>query len=287
MQFFSSEVDRQIRQLIRQCGRQARQLAQENYRVSQKGPDDYVTSVDRELDRQLSAGFSLLFPEDGTITEENERSRAAFTAGYRNLWCIDPLDGTEGFIHGEPHYAVMVGLLHELQPVAGWIYAPATDELFYGDGDRGLWQTRGDGDPQTLDPVEPLAPARTDRRMVIGDKDERNFGEAIARQIPGGVEFYSLGSFGLKVMEVICGRAGLYIYLNGRVKVWDTAGPVALARAAGLTCCDLDGNPLSFDPEAIAPDTLAHLQPILIGWPSYIEAWRSPIREAVLATSRP
>uniref|UniRef100_A0ACD5GPR5 Uncharacterized protein n=1 Tax=Desertifilum tharense IPPAS B-1220 TaxID=1781255 RepID=A0ACD5GPR5_9CYAN len=66
-------------------------------------------------------------------------------------------------------------------------------------------------------------------------------------------------------MEVVCGRAGLYVYLNGRVKLWDTVELVAIAKAAGLVCCDLEGNPLSFHPDAIHPDTLAHYQPIIIG----------------------
>jgi 3'(2'), 5'-bisphosphate nucleotidase len=118
---------------------------------------------------------------------------------------------------------------------------------------------------------------------MLGDRDQRNFGEAIAQLVPG-VCYSSLGSFGLKVMEVIFGRAGLYLYLNGRVKLWDTAGPVALAKAAGLVCCDLEGKPLSFEPAALSSDTLIHKQPILIGWPSYVEALRSPICEAVLAT---
>ena len=80
-----------------------------------------MTSIDQYLDRQLSAVFSALFPEDGTITEENVASRAAYRANYQRLWCIDPLDGTEGFIQGKQHYASMVGLLGE-----GWAAAGST-----------------------------------------------------------------------------------------------------------------------------------------------------------------
>ncbi|MEM1292054.1 MAG: inositol monophosphatase family protein, partial [Cyanobacteria bacterium P01_H01_bin.162] len=105
---------------------------------------------------------------------------------------------------------------------------------------------------------------------------------AITQRLPHLV-FNSLGSFGLKVLEVIKGQAGLYVYLNGRVKLWDTTGPLALAEAAGLVCCDLDGQPIRFDPNSVYPQSLIHRQPMIIGWPAYVEQYRPALREAVVA----
>ena len=119
--YISPDQDQKIRYTLRDCGQEAYKLAAEPFEVSEKAPDDYVTSIDRYLDRQLSAAFSALFPEDGRITEENSASRAAYRANYQRLWCIDPLDGTEEFIRGKLHYASMVGLLLEGEPVAGWL----------------------------------------------------------------------------------------------------------------------------------------------------------------------
>ncbi|HEY9844775.1 MAG TPA: inositol monophosphatase family protein, partial [Candidatus Caenarcaniphilales bacterium] len=118
--------------------------------------------------------------------------------------------------------------------------------------------------------------------ILIGHKDQLRYGDVIRQMIPQA-QFQMLGSFGLKVIEVICGRAGFYLYLNGRVKLWDTTGPLALARAAGLICCDLEGQPIRFTPDAIDPNTLTHQQPILIGWPRYIEALRPRLAQALAA----
>jgi 3'(2'), 5'-bisphosphate nucleotidase len=115
---------------------------------------------------------------------------------------------------------------------------------------------------------------------LLGDRDQKQYGIAIQQTIPEAT-FYSLGSFGLKVLEVIQGRAGLYLYLNGRVKLWDTVGPLALAHQAGLTCCDLEGNPLQFTPEALDLNTLAHRQPIVIGWPHYVESLLPRLQQAI------
>jgi 3'(2'), 5'-bisphosphate nucleotidase len=83
------------------------------------------------------------------------------------------------------------------------------------------------------------------------------------------------------VIDVILGKAGLYLYLNGRVKLWDTVGPIALAQRAGLVCCDLDGQPLKFSTDALDLSTLAHQQAIVIGWPHYIEALLPRLQQAL------
>jgi 3'(2'), 5'-bisphosphate nucleotidase len=281
MKYVNPDLDEQIQLLIRDCGQQAVQMAAKQFLVSQKGPDDYVTSVDRALDQQLLAAFSTLCPQDGIITEENIQSRQAFHINHYRQWLIDPLDGTDDFIQGKRDYAVMVGLLQEYQPVAGWIYAPALEQMYYGGPDWGLFQRLGNHDSEPLLPVQPNPPSPEFCPVLIGYKDQNNFGEAIARLIPEA-QFYSLGSFGLKVLEVICGRAGIYLYLTGRVKLWDTTGPLALAKTAGLICCDLEGQPLSFTPDAINPDTLAHEQSIVIGWPDYVESLLPRIRAALV-----
>ncbi|HEY9647168.1 MAG TPA: inositol monophosphatase family protein, partial [Chroococcidiopsis sp.] len=222
MTLSTDQIDK-IRWIVSHCGQQARQMAEQQFQVFEKGVDDYVTTVDRLLDEQLLAAFTALFVEDGVITEENTQSRAVFQQDYRRLWMIDPVDGTDDFIHGRAHYSVMVGLLEAYQPVMGWIYAPVFDRLYYGGAETGLFQVEGSAAPLPLVPTRP--PAITDSHcpIIIGDKDRRRYGEAIAQRI-SGAQFSSIGSFGLKVMEVVCGQAGLYVYLNGRVKLWDTTG---------------------------------------------------------------
>ncbi|XGV96255.1 MAG: 3'(2'),5'-bisphosphate nucleotidase CysQ [Leptolyngbya sp. BL-A-14] len=276
----SLELDQQIRELLRRCGQYAEQMAASQFEVFEKGPDDYVTSIDSLLDQKLSAAFKLMFPDDGVITEEDAQSRAKFHDRYGRLWCIDPIDGTEDFIHRKHDYAVMVGLLQDYQPIAGWLYAPAYDQLYYGGSNWGMFQSSAEAASEPLPVVEPPPPTLGFCPVLIGHRDQSRFGSAITRLIPEA-QFYSLGSFGLKVIDVILGRAGLYLYFNGRVKLWDTVGPLALAKAAGLVCCDLEGRSISFAPQDIASDTLAHKQPILVGWANYVESLRPKLKVAV------
>ncbi|WP_346291265.1 inositol monophosphatase family protein [Sphaerothrix gracilis] len=268
-----------IQTLIRTAGQKAQQFSNQEFQVFEKGAEDYVTNVDRLLDKLLASEFAALFPQDGIITEENAASRRIFGQEQPQLWLIDPIDGTEDFIHRRQNYAVMVGLLRHYQPVCGWVYAPAHQRFYWGGQGWGLFRSLNGQPPEPLLPqMAVLEPERCP--IILGDRDQRRFGEAIAAHIPAA-QFYSLGSFGLKVLEVIQGRAGLYVYLNGRVKLWDTTGPIALARAAGLTCCDLTGAPLSFRPADIEAETLIHRQAVVVGWPDCVTALRPQIQQAV------
>jgi 3'(2'), 5'-bisphosphate nucleotidase len=275
-----------ICQRLRQAGQLAKQLATQQFEVHQKGPGDFVTTVDQELDRLLTAQFQAWFPQDGLITEENASSTQAFSQSYPRLWLIDPLDGTDDLIQGRTGYAVMVGLLAHLQPLAGWIYSPQTDTLYCGGPSWGIFQAHG---AEPLQVLQPYTSAETDLKscpLLLGSKDYGHYATAIAQASPELEVLSSLGSFGLKIMEVICGRAGLYLYLNGRVKLWDTVGPIALAKAAGLACCDLQGQPLQFDAASVMPTTLTHRQSILVGWPHAVERFRSQLVQAI-ATVKP
>ncbi len=268
-----------IRWLLTDCGKQARKLALGAFQVYEKGVEDYVTDVDRVLDQQLSQGLTALFPEDGVISEENSSSRQLFMQSSSRLWLVDPIDGTDDFIRGLPHYSVMLGLLDSGQPRAGWVYAPMFEQFYFGGDDLGLFQAEGDRPPTPLIPTQPpLSPDHCP--ILIGTKDVRRFGASISQLIPEA-QFNCIGSFGLKVLEVIQGRAGLYVYGNRRVKLWDTTGPLALAQMAGLVCCDLAGDPLRFTPDAVDIETLAHQQTIVIGWPHYVEALRSRLQQAI------
>jgi 3'(2'), 5'-bisphosphate nucleotidase len=274
-----------IQTALVEAGQWARAQARQPFAIEEKGPEDFVTTVDRALDRRLAAQFKTWFPNDGIITEENAQSIQAMQQGFSRLWLIDPLDGTEDFINGRPDYAIMVGLLEQSQPIAGWILRPESNQLFYGGPNWGLFTARGLEPSQPLLVSKPSGPSHTYCPVLLGDRDRQQYGAAVESLLPE-VQFYTLGSFGLKVLEVIQGRAGLYLYFNGRVKLWDTVSPLALAKRAGLICCDLDGNPLEFSLDVLNPATLAHHQSIVIGWPHYVEALLPRLQQAIPSEMR-
>ncbi|AFY62283.1 3'(2'),5'-bisphosphate nucleotidase CysQ [Synechococcus sp. PCC 6312] len=269
-----------INQALRDAGQLAQTLATQPFEIIEKGKNDFATSIDCQLDEQLSQQFQAWFPADGIITEENPDSRIQFHQNYERLWLIDPLDGTDDLIRIQKNYAVMVGLWQEGAPRAGWVYDPAADQLFYGGPSWGLWQSNGNDPAFPLKPSPPPHPTPDQAPLMIGYKDFQAYGAAIQHAIPE-TQFHFLGSFGLKVLQVITGQVGLYLYLNKRVKLWDTTAPLALAQAAGLICCDLTGEPLRFSADSLEHETLTHDQTILVGWPNYINCFRERLQLAI------
>jgi 3'(2'), 5'-bisphosphate nucleotidase len=67
------------------------------------------------------------------------------------------------------------------------------------------------------------------------------------RDALGGV-LVEMGSAGAKVAAVIQGRADVYVHAGGQYE-WDSAAPVAVARAAGLHTSRIDGSPLVYNRE--------------------------------------
>jgi 3'(2'), 5'-bisphosphate nucleotidase len=294
---FTPSQSADILGFIGKAGQIAVEMRNQGFQVDEKGIDDRVTNVDRAIDRLIVEKFQQWFSNDIVISEENRLTQKLWQQNDAQLaqsriWFVDPIDGTEDFIEGRENYAVMLGLLKNYQPIMGWVYAPAANRFYFGGNatneDKVLHGVYANFNPNSncddadssFQLIYPEQPAADSYQVILSEKDEAAYGSAICSAIPQA-EFYSLGSFGLKVMEVVLGKASMYIYLNRRVKLWDTVGPLAIARGAGLVCCDLEGNDIGFTHDAIEPDTLIHKQVIIVGWKDFLDRFRPQLAEAL------
>ena len=107
----------------------------ENLQVSEKGPGDFVSHADIKAERTLRAELARTRPEYGFLGEEGGETRG----DGRNRWIVDPLDGTTNFLHGVPHFAISIGLEREGEIIAGVIYQPISDELFWTEKGQGAF----------------------------------------------------------------------------------------------------------------------------------------------------
>ena len=96
-------------------------------RVEQKNSHDYVSYVDKTAEKQIVDALKTLLPCAGFITEEG----SAVYADEEFFWVIDPLDGTTNYIHGNPPYAVSIGLRKGDHILIGVVYEVCLDECFY------------------------------------------------------------------------------------------------------------------------------------------------------------
>ncbi len=175
-------------------------------------------------------------PDDVVFSEEAADDRSRLEAG--RVWIVDPLDGTREY--GETDrsdFAVHVALWTSGGLGAAAVALPAVGEVLVTD-------------PA---PVLPPPVARPPRIAVSRTRPPAQAGAAAAAV---GGELVPLGSAGFKVTAVVRGEVDAYVHAGGMYQ-WDSAAPVAVALAAGLTALRLDGSPLRYnEPDTSLPDLL-------------------------------
>ena len=106
-------------------------------KVGRKGPNDYVSEVDRAAEHIIIQTLLEAYPGHGILAEESGREHGAKNSEY--IWIIDPLDGTTNFLHGLPVYAVSIALAHRGQVQQAVVYDPTRNDLFFASKGRGAF----------------------------------------------------------------------------------------------------------------------------------------------------
>ena len=225
-------------------------------------PDVLRKAGDRLSHEFLTAALAGQRPGDVVLSEEGADNPARL--GARRVWIVDPLDGTREF--GEPgrsDWAVHVALWERTGDGSGepllapGATTPPSPPSPSGDLIAGAVALPAQG--TVLSTLEPPpgrpgdeAPARI--RIVVSRSRPPSFVRNISGLI--NAELVPLGSAGAKVAAVICGEVDAYVHGGGFYE-WDTAAPVAVARAAGLHASRIDGSALAYNqPDLLMPDIL-------------------------------
>jgi 3'(2'), 5'-bisphosphate nucleotidase len=182
---------------------------------------------DVQANRLLLQLLAADHPDDPVLSEESVDDPRRHDAD--RVWIIDPLDGTREFTEtGRTDWAVHVALWQRDAGVqVGAVALPA----------QGIVRS-------TAEP--PSVPARGERplRVVVS----RTRPPVSARRVAEALhaELVPMGSAGAKAMAVVSGEVDAYVHAGGQYE-WDSAAPIAVARAAGLHVSRVDGSELIYN----------------------------------------
>ena len=215
---------------------------------SRRKPDGSpVTEADLAADRIIVDGLRELAPDIAAITEETYTGEDP--AEPESYWCVDPLDGTKGFINGGRDFTVNIALIRNRAPVLGVIHAPATGELWAGMEGAAHKRQAGPKPDHTLETLGEARPiearkARTERPDIVATRAHRTamLEDWIARL--DVAEHISVGS-SLKFCVLAEGRADLYPRASTTME-WDTAAGQAILEAAGGKVVAADGSAFAY-----------------------------------------
>jgi 3'(2'), 5'-bisphosphate nucleotidase len=181
----------------------------------------------------LTELLAVVRPGDAVLSEEGADDPVRLTT--ERVWIVDPLDGTREFSElGRVDWAVHVALWQSGELVAGAVALPA----------QGI---------TLATPVVAPPPATADKpRIVVSRTRPPAIALAVRDALDGSL--VEMGSAGAKVASVVQGISDVYVHAGGQYE-WDSAAPVAVARAAGLHTSRIDGSPLVYNqPDPLLPD---------------------------------
>lgn len=255
-----------VSELVKEAGAIALEM-REGVSIKEKsGPNDMVTAADCELSRLLVRRLSERFPDDEIVSEEDEHH--APHGNKERVWLVDPIDGTDNYISNDGQYSVMVGLLREGKPVFGWVFAPAWRKLYFGGPEYGAFCEDRGSDASRFKLLSPID-INERQRVIMGGRDRRT--HPWVSQLPQ-VEVVKMGSIGLKVAKVLEEAADLYVHLAGRLKTWDTAGPIAIALGGALEVGPIEKREIVFPLDSVRLESS-----VIIGRPGCLEWSRTYI----------
>ena len=133
--------------------------------VELKGPQDFVSVADREVETFIREEIARAFPGDDFLGEE---TAASFTGGAERLWIVDPIDGTHNFLRGIAYWNVSIAYVEDGVRTLGAVYDPVRDELFHARRGGGAWCSGAGGEARIATAARPGAVRRGDRGRPLG-----------------------------------------------------------------------------------------------------------------------
>jgi len=224
----------------------------ENLQVSKKGPADFVSVADQKAEDVLYAELSRVRPEFGFLMEERGVVEGKDKS---HRWIVDPLDGTTNFLHGLPQFAISIGVERDGEIIAGVVYNPISDEMFWAEKGAGAY----------CNEHRLRVAARKDLRETViatgipfhGRGDHMRFLKELGivmREVAGVRRF---GAASLDLAFVAAGRFDGFWETD--LQPWDIAAGIILVREAGGIVSDVKGTRKVLNqPEIIAGNEIVH-----------------------------
>lgn len=213
----------------------------EDFEVDMKSDDSPLTKADIAshniiIDELMDSGVPVL-SEEGKSIPYDERS------SWKVLWIVDPIDGTKEFIKRNGEFTVNIALIQNQVPIAGVVYAPAIDELYFSDAKNGAFLATGSNahsvetalqNSVNLPSEKPEIYTVVASRSHMSPETEEFVNEL--KQEHHSLKLISKGS-SLKLCMVARGRANCYPRFAPTME-WDTAAGQAICNHAGFTVTD-------------------------------------------------
>jgi myo-inositol-1(or 4)-monophosphatase len=196
--------------------------------VESKGPQDFVSRADRDVEAFIRAEIAAAYPGDAFLGEES--ADPAVVSAPR-LWIVDPIDGTANFLRGVAYWNVSIAYVEDGVRTLGAVSDPPAGEIFHACRGRGAWRTDARGETRlAAAPTASLATAM----VAIGHHDRYPDPRFVAIRdalMTEGAAYRNFGAAALQLAHVAEGRIDAFIELE--LSAWDAMAGLLLVEEAG------------------------------------------------------
>jgi len=226
----------------------------EKLQVTRKGIGDFVTQADYKSEKMLHEELLKARPDYGFLMEEGGK-RAGKNPDYE--WVIDPIDGTTNFMHGIPFWAISIGLVYKGKPIAGIVFNPILDELY--------WAERGQGAFMNAERLRVSGRTQLDNAVVSAHQNYKGRAVGLKAEEHKHVITHvgvtrKLGCSSLDLCYVAAGK--LDAYIDRGPKPWDFAAGMLVVQEAGGYVTEINGvkDKLPYADNILAANPKIHAQ---------------------------
>lgn len=204
--------------------------------ITKKSDGSFLTPADLASEAILVEALKAITPGIPIVSEES--FDATEEVNYKTFWCIDPLDGTEGFVKQNGMFCINIALIRDGKAVFGCIAEPLTKRVWFNEGTR-IYLRENKAKPRLYTVI------KSDRSSLYVVTSP-HYGSKMVEFIQEKkyIHVLRLGS-GLKFIALLENKADLYPRLS-TVCEWDIAAGDALLRAMGGGILDLDGKSITY-----------------------------------------
>lgn len=190
--------------------------------IEQKGVQDLVSRADRETEDLILSGLRQAFPDDAILGEE--------TGAHGDspvVWVVDPIDGTDNYLRGNPYWCIAIALVVDGQVEFGLTLDPNTDELYLARRGQGAWCNQHRLQVSSATAIERA-------KILLGFSyrcPPAPHAALVGRLLAQRCEYARLGAGALSLAHVAAGRFEGYVELH--MNAWDALGGLLLVAEAG------------------------------------------------------
>ena len=203
-----------------------------------KSDNTPVSNGDLEVNKIISEKISEVTPTIPIVSEETSENRS--NKELKDFWLIDPIDGTYDYINNLEEFTINAGLIINRKPVAGLIFAPAKNRLFYSFGDNFAFELMN-GNLTKLNLKKNFD--NNEIKFVSYSNKLKPEIEKIHKKL-NVKKFFRMKS-SLKFCLIAAGEYDGYV-AEPRAYEWDIAAGHAIMKHAGSIVTDFEGNEILY-----------------------------------------